>query len=78
MTLPATPSSTPRLPRQTPEPPLNPLRYHAMVNPAHIPEPSPPRRSRRRWPAVAALGAAAVLLAAVVAAGSVMTGLVGG
>ena len=69
MTTSAAHSHTPRSPDRAQEVPLNPLRYHAMVNPARIPEPAPPLRTRRRWPAIVGLGLTAVVAAVAVAAG---------
>ena len=53
-------------PRHAQEAPLNPLRYHAMINPARIPEPvSLPRRRFRPAALVGSIVALAVVGAAV-------------
>ncbi|GGE93228.1 hypothetical protein [Mycetocola zhadangensis] len=75
MTTSAAHSPTPHPTGRAPETPLNPLRYHAMVNPIRIPEPTPPRRPRRRWPAIAGLGFTAVLLAVAVAVSPTLAAL---
>lgn len=75
MTYPTAPKNTSLRPRPAREVPLNPLRYHAMVNPARIPEPAPLRRSRRRWPAIAWLGIIAALLAVAIATAPTLVAL---
>jgi hypothetical protein len=77
MTSSPAPTPTPRSSSLTSEP-LNPLRYHAMINPARIREPARPVRSGRRWPAIALLGLGAILVAVGVAVGPIVAGLLAG
>lgn len=77
MTSSTAPISPPNRPRHAQEAPLNPLRYHAMVNPIRIPEPVTPASRRRRFrPAALVLGLVAIAaVGAAVLAGPLIAAL---